>query len=208
MLTNVGRTIDAVEQLRQATDMLALYVYTPLSLASTLVIAGQAEQAKPFFDAAIQVAPGSGFANRISVSRATATGDLQALLDPRLSMPKELNMAVVAGYRAVEAGTAGAKAQAVQTLLALPEDQQYSAVVWLLGDLGATHDAFRIAKRLVVGGSAGPSIFWHPSMRGALDDPDFPALAAEVGLMKYWKASGTRPDACSDKSPPAFCQMI
>ena len=124
MLADVGRLTDAVDQLHQANDMLALYVYTPLSLANTLVIAGKPEQAKPFFDAAIELAPNSGFANQIAVSKATATGDIQALLDPKLAMPAELRAALVAGYRAVESGDAGAKTQAVRALLALPEDQQ------------------------------------------------------------------------------------
>ena len=57
MLANVGRTADAVDQLRQADDMLALYVYTPLSLADVLVAAGKREEAGQYFDAAIDLAP-------------------------------------------------------------------------------------------------------------------------------------------------------
>lgn len=208
MLADVGRAADAVEQLRQANDMLALYVYTPRTLADALVEAGKAEEAKPFFDAAIQLAPDSAFANRIAVASATATGDIEALLDSRLSLPTELRAALLMGYRAVKSGNAGAKAQAVQALLALPEKQQSDAVARLLGDLGATHDAFRIASRLAAQAFHGPSLFWYPSMRGALSDPGFPALAAHLGLMKYWKATHTRPDACNDKSPPPFCRMI
>lgn len=207
MLAGVGRLAEAVDQLRQANDMLALYVYTPFSLAHTLVIAGEPEKAKPFFDAAIQLAPDSRLAMRIASSRATATGDVDALLDPRLSLPAELGSALVAGYRAVESGNAGAKAQAAEALLALRENQQYSTIAWLLADLGATQEAFRMASRLATQG-AGPAMFWHPSMRSTLDDPDFPALATQLGLMKYWKATRTKPDACNDKSPPAFCRMI
>ena len=208
MLTQVGRTIDAVDQLHQANDMLALYVYTPLSLATTLVIAGKPAQAKPFFDAALRLAPNPGLANQITLSRATATGDIQVLLDQKLALPAELRAALVAGYRAMQSGNADAKEQAVQALLALPGNQKYYAVAWLLADLGATQDAFRIANRLVTGGYAGPSIFWHPSMRSALDDPGFPALATQLGLVQYWQATRTKPDACNDKRPPAFCRMI
>jgi hypothetical protein len=50
MLANVGRITEAVDQLRQADDMLALYVYTPLTLAGSLVAAGKTEEAKLFFD--------------------------------------------------------------------------------------------------------------------------------------------------------------
>ena len=208
MLADVGRVADAVEQLRQANDMLALYVYTPSTLADALVEEGKAEEAKPFFDAAIQLAPDSAFVNRIAVARATATGDIEALLDPKLSLSTELRAALLMGYRAVKSGNAGAKAQAVQALLALPEEQQNDAVARLLGDLGATHDAFRIASRLAAEAFHGPSLLWYPSLRGALRDPGFPALAAQLGLMKYWKATHTRPDACNDKSPPPFCRMI
>jgi hypothetical protein len=208
MLANVGRMIDAVDQLHRANDTLALYVYTPYSLASALVIAGKPGEAKPFFDAAIQIAPDAGFAGRIAVSQAIAMGDTQFLLDPRLPMPEERRTALVTGYRAVKSQNAGMKTQAIHTLLALPENQQNYAVAWLLADLGATHEAFRIASRLTTGGYTDPSIFWHPSMRVALDDPEFPALATQLGLMKYWKATRKKPDLCSDKSPPAFCSTI
>jgi tetratricopeptide (TPR) repeat protein len=208
MLASVGRMTDAVDQLRQANDMLALYVYTPRSLANTLVIAGQPEQAKPFFDAAIQLAPDFRIANPIARARATATGDINALLDPGLSLPAEQRAALVMGYRAMESGNAGVKEQTVHALLALPENQQNTAVAWLLADLGAAREAFGLASRLVTEGYSGPSMFWHRSMRSALDDPEFPALATQLGLMKYWKATGTMPDVCNEKSAPAFCSMI
>jgi tetratricopeptide (TPR) repeat protein len=208
MLADVGRLASAVDHLYQANDMLALYVFTPLSLAETLVIAGKTEQSKPFFDAAIELAPDPSFASRIARTKATATGDVQALPDPGLSMSPEQRAALQAGFGAVKAGNASAKAQAVQSLLALPEVQQYNAVAWLLADLGATEEALRLARRLVTERRSAPAMLWHPSMRTALDQPDFPALATELGLMKYWKATRTKPDACNNKNAPAFCRMI
>ena len=156
MLSNVGRMTEAVEQLRQANDMLALYLYTPLDLAGRLVIAGKPQEAKPFFDAAIQLAPDPGFAGALASYRATATGDINALQDPKLTMPAELRTALLMAYRSVQSGNAEAKAQAAQSLLALREDQQSGTVAWLLADLGATHDAFRITSRLAAGNTPGP----------------------------------------------------
>ena len=69
MLLNVGRTAEAVEQLHQANNMLALYVYTPLNLAQALVIAGKPDAAKPHFDAAIDLAPNAGFAKWLAMTR-------------------------------------------------------------------------------------------------------------------------------------------
>jgi len=208
MLLNVGRLAGAVDQLRQANDMLALYVYTPLNLADALVAAGKPEEAKPHFDAAIALAPDSGFAGRIAVSKATETADIQSLLDPKLPISADLRSALLKGYRAMASGDAGAKTQAVQTLLALPEDQRKTAVAKLLAALGADHEAFQIARRLAAQDYPGPSLFWYPNMRGTLADPAFPAVAEQLGLMKYWKTTRTRPDVCNEKAPPPFCSMI
>ena len=100
------------------------------------------------------------------------------------------------------------KAQAVQALLALPEDQENDAVARLLADLGASHEAFQIAARLAATEYPGPSIFWYRNMRAILNDRGFPAVAAQLGLMRYWKTTHTRPDVCNEKAPPPFCGMI
>jgi hypothetical protein len=199
---------EALEQLRQANDMLALYLPTRMSLANALVIAGQPEAAGPVYDAAAQLTPDARIAARISVIKAIAMGDFGILHDSKLSMDPAMRAALLGGYRAVESDNAGAKAQAARALVALRPEQRNAAVVWLLADLGATGDAFEIAGRSTTRGNANPSIFWHPSMRGVLRDPGFPAVAEQLGLMNYWKTTKTRPDACNEPSPAPFCGMI
>ena len=208
MLANVGRVTEAVDQLRQANDMLALYIYTPLTLADALVEAGKPEEARPYFDAAIALAPNSAFADQLAISKAADTGDIKTLRDPKLPINAALRAALLAGYSAAASGDAGTKPKAVQALLALPEDQQSVAVAMLLADLGANHEAFRIVSRLATDEYPGPSLFWYRRLRGTLHDPGFPALATQFGLMKYWKTTRTRPDVCSEKAAPPFCRMI
>jgi tetratricopeptide (TPR) repeat protein len=209
MLLNVGRVADAVDQLRQANDMLALYVYTPLTLADGLLAAGKRDEARQYFDSAIALAPDSGFADRIAVSEATETGDIQRLLDPKLPIHPYFRAALLKGYRAVESRDAGAKAEAIRALLALPEDQQDDSVARLLGELGANQEAFRLASRIAATGEyPGPSIFWHQSMRATLSDSAFPAVAERLGLMHYWRTTHTKPDVCSTNGPPPFCRLI
>ena len=208
MLVNVGRTAEAVEQLHQANDMLALYVYTPLTLADALVVAGKPDEAKTYFDAAIDLAPDAGFAKRLASYKATGMGDINLLLDPTLPISAELRAALLKGYRARTSSDSAAKAQAVEALLALPENQQWDAVAKLLADLGANHEAFRMASRIAMDEYPGPSVFWNRSMRTALADPGFAAVATQLGLMNYWKTTHTRPDVCNEKEPPAFCGMI
>ena len=209
MLVDVGRIAEALEQLHQADDMLALYVYTPLTLANALVVAGKPDEAKPYFDAAIDLAPDAAFAQRLTLYKATQTRDVNLLLDPKLPIPEEQRTAVLKGYRAMASRDAGEKAQAVQALLSLPEDKQNDVVAKLLGDLGADHDAFQVASRFATTHAyAGTSLFWYPGMRGALDDPAFADLARQLGLMDYWRETHTRPDVCAAKEPPPFCRTI
>jgi Tfp pilus assembly protein PilF len=206
MLVDVGRIAEGVEQLRQADDMLALYVYTPLTLANALVVAGKPDEAKHYFNAAIELAPDPGLANWLASHKATAIGDIELLLDPKLSISAPTRAALVKGYRARASGDAAAKAQAVQALLALPEDQQNDAVARLLADLGANREAFQVATRIAV--RSGPAVFWYPDMRATLADPGFPALAKQLGLMGYWKTTHSRPDVCGESAPPSFCRII
>ena len=208
MLTNVGRLTDALAELRQANDMLALYVYTPLALATSLAVAGKAEEAKHFFDAAIDLAPDAAFAQGLSVFKARQLGDPTALRDPKLPVPETTRTALLAGYQATASKDSGAKTRAVRGLLALPISQQSDAVARLLADLGATHEALQVAARLADREFPGPSVFWYPSMRPALSDPGFPAIATQLGLMRYWKTSRTKPDVCATKDAPSFCRMI
>ena len=209
MLLNVGRTDEAVEHLHKANNMLALYVYTPLYLAQALVVAGKPDQAKTHFDAAIDLAPNAAFAKRLASNKATQTGDINLLVDPTLPLPDELRAALLEGHRARATRDTGARAHAVETLLALKEDQQTEAVARLLADLGATREAFQVAARIATTREfPGPTIFWTPSMRGTLADPGFPALASQLGLVKYWTTTRTRPDVCSGEAPPPFCRML
>jgi tetratricopeptide (TPR) repeat protein len=209
MLVNVGRTAEAIEQLHRANDMLALYVYTPLTLARALVVAGKPGEAKSYFDAAIDLAPDAAFATSLKRVKATELGDINLLLDPTMPISAELRAALLQGHRALASPDSGTKAQAVQALLALTEDQQRDAVARLLADLGANHEAFQIATRLATTREyPGPSLFWDRRMRGTLADPGFSAVAMQLGLLKYWTTTHTRPDVCDEKAPPPFCRMI
>lgn len=208
MLIDAGRLTDGLTQLRQANDMLALYVYTPLTLAYALVAAGKPTEARTYFNAARDLAPTAVFAERIAIQAATATGNVEALSDPKLPISADVRVALVSGYRAARSNDAGARAAAVSALLALPEDDQRDGAALLLGILGAHHEAFVMASRLANRNYHGSSLFWYPGMRGALSDPAFPKLAEQLGLLHYWKATRTKPDVCSAAAAPPFCRMI
>ena len=70
MLANVGRITEAVEQLRQAgrhAGALRLYA---VDTRRCLVVAGKTDEAKKFFDAAIDLAPNNQFAKNLVAFKA------------------------------------------------------------------------------------------------------------------------------------------
>jgi tetratricopeptide (TPR) repeat protein len=208
LLMHLGRISEAVEELRLANDMLSLYVYTPLTLSDALAASGKPDEARQYFQASIDLAPDSDFAGYMTATLASQFGDIDALAKPDLPMPEKRREALLAGFRALASGNPIAMGEAAQALVRLPPNQQNDSVALLLGKLGADHAAFQVAARLAESEYPGPSIFWYPSMRGALDDPAFPALAEHLGLVNYWKTSRTRPDVCKAPSAPGFCKLL
>ena len=109
MLANVGRIAEAVEQLHRANNMLALYVYTPLTLAQVLVIAGKPAEARRYFDAAIDLAPNADFASWLTRYKATQIGDADLLHDPALPIAAEVRAALLKGYAALASRDSGSE---------------------------------------------------------------------------------------------------
>ncbi|HET7575104.1 MAG TPA: TIR domain-containing protein [Sphingomicrobium sp.] len=205
MLENVGRLDDAIEQYRAATDMLALWPDSQRSLASALVAADRVEEAIPHFDEAIRLSKDPTLDQWIAVTEGTETGDYAAALtplrDPRYQMSEARRAARLSGYEALASGDPKAKSKAVQMLLALPKKEQGNWVATMLAALGANREALQAASQT-------PALFWHRSMRGVLNDPGFPAVAKQLGLMAYWKNSHTKPDVCLTQGAPPFCRSI
>lgn len=212
MLQNVGRFADSVGELRRATDMLALDGNSQFTLGDALLVTGKAEEARPHLDSSIDLFPDTDFASFVAIAEATESGDyaagVKALRDPKLQMPASQRSALLTGFQAMISGNVGSKGQAVRALLALPGDQKDIFVTRLLAALGANREALQAFADGVGSRFDWLTLLWYPSMRGVLDEPAFPALASRLGLVKYWRLTHTRPDACSAKAAPPFCQMI
>jgi tetratricopeptide (TPR) repeat protein/TolB-like protein len=205
LLAKVGRLGDAIEQQQAATAMLALWPDSQRALAEALVATDRLDEAKLHFNQAVELSKSSDLEKRIAVDSGMETGDLAAaiaaLRDPQLQIPDETLAALLAGYQALASPSAGTKTKAVQLLVAVPHDKRIDAVATMLAALGATRQALAVA-------SERPGVLWRRSMRAALDDPGFPAVAEQLGLMSYWKGSHTKPDVCLAKGAPAFCRLI
>jgi hypothetical protein len=205
LLENVGRLGEATEEFRAATDMLALWPDSQRALAEALVATGRLDEATAHVEMAVDLSNDSDLAQRIAVTGGTETGDyaaaLAALRNPRFEITEETRLPLTTGYEALASGDAQSKAKAIRALLALPKARNDQRIATMLAALGANHEALQFA-------SESPSWFWLRSMRGVLNDPGFPAVAKQLGLMAYWKNSHTKPDVCLTQDAPPFCRSI
>lgn len=213
MLQNVGRYADAAAEAAQAVDMLAFDRESQFSLARSLNVLGEREEAKQHFDSMIELEPDPALAKDfIAVTEATETGDypaaINALANPKLRTPAAQSAALVAAFRAIASGNAAMKLEAAKALFALPDDQQNYVVVRTLAVLGASREALQLFVKGINSRYDWPSLLWYPSMRAVLNEPAFPAVAERMGLMNYWRTTRTKPDVCATKGPPPFCRMI
>ena len=78
------------------------------------MIAGKPGEAKPHFDAAIDLAPNAAFAKWLATYKAMQIGEIDLLADPALSISDEARAALLQGYRARASRDAAARTKAIE----------------------------------------------------------------------------------------------
>ena len=213
-LVEVGRLNDAIGEYRRAIDIMALDADSQLSLAQAYVATGRADLAKPRLDAAYELNSDPQLPGQVTVSLAPVTGNyasaLHILNDPENGAPPPIRPALSGAFAALLSKNPAAKTNAVAALKAMPPAAHGGMYAALLAALGANRAALDAVVTAALGTKRAGARSWlfTPPMAGALRDPSFPAVAERLGLMKYWRTTHTRPDACSVKGPPPFCRML
>jgi hypothetical protein len=214
-LREVGRNEDATVEYRRGVDVLALNGATQDALAWALLETGHADEAKTHTDAAVDLSNDPKGRNRELVLMAPATHDyaaaLKALDDVPDLAPPAIRAAWTAAFRALLAPTPQATSAAVSLLAAAPSSQGRSArtTISLLGLLGAHAQALGTVQALA---KTQPwrarMALLSTAMAGTRADPGFAQVAEQLGLIRYWRASHTRPDFCKAAGAPAICGTI
>ena len=212
-LLEVGRNTAALAEFRRAVDTLALEFESQEALAIALTEAGDDRGAKEHVDAAVDLTGDPGQRAGVMLILAPINQEYAAALagldEPTLPYSQNVIAAWRTALQALAANRSGDKA-AIATLVALPDDGQEATItVGLLGALGANREAVALIERRPAAGEPGVrSLLFVPSMDGARRLPEFPAVVERLGLMRYWRQSKTRPDACTQTNQPAFCSKI
>lgn len=211
VMMEVGRVGDAVGEYQRGVDTLPLNGSTQIALGVALIAQGHPEASADHFKSALDMVDDSSAADLITILAAPMLGKYdgveKALQNPKLQLPPATVAAVSKAAQALQSQNPAEKAAAIQALAALSPDDGNMAAIFYLGALGANRQALANVEALANSHRARMWL-WIPPLRGVLRDPAFPAAAQRLGLMRYWKASHTKPDACSDRDAPAFCSMI
>jgi TolB-like protein len=122
---------------------------------------------------------------------------------------------------AMKAGSATARHNAAKAMLGiigpgqdlvsmLPHEvyDQGNAIAMLamLGDVDAAFEQAR--KYLVRDSFANSSFLFWPNLGAFRADPRFMKLAADIGLVDYWRSAGKWPDFCDEPGRPYDCKAV
>lgn len=212
-LMSVGRIDEAMRELDRSTDILPLNGGSQFSLGKAMLIKGDPDAAAKRFDTVLDLVDLPGIADNLIVAKAAITGKNagadKAMLNPKFGVFAQNVRANADSLAALDSTDPQVKARAVAELNALNPDWISMPEVPLFGALGDNADAMKYLERNVQTGNASAREWlWYPTMDGVRRDPAFPALLQRIGLMHYWKATHTKPDACSDRNSPPFCSML
>ena len=213
-LDEVGRNAAAVGEYRRAVDTLALEYESQEALAISLTNTGDERSAKEHLDAAVDLTGDPGQRAIVALILAPTTHDYEgAITDldaPTMPYAKNILSAWRVALKALAAGATGDRPAAVSALVALPDEGQETIItVGLLGALGANREATALVERRAAAREPGARAFlFMPSMAGARAEPGFASVADRLGLMRYWRATRTRPDICGRATSPPFCRSI
>jgi hypothetical protein len=208
-LQRTGRIRDSLPLYRTAAELRPFGTGALYGYGQTLALLGNGE-AYSHFERTFAGLPSSfGWENWIGAAVFLGIGDAEALLaappasisEPVLKCWRDLNAAIRSQQQSARAaGAAKAKECLAAGVLTTPP------ALWALSALGDLDDAFAVAgdPRAL---SGAPAALFAPPTRAMRADPRFLPLVEKLGLMEYWKASGTRPDVCETEAAP-FCAAL
>jgi class 3 adenylate cyclase/TolB-like protein len=217
LLFDVGRSADGVGSIERAAaaNPLSLNITTDIYLvANGQTAAGDAELAR--LQRLWPDSPQIWWDRLLVYSMEERWDDLFALLDDRQPRPKsfsDLDIQVLrTTFAAQKSRTPAAIAEAKRQLLTAPPHvpEQLQARFMALADLGLADDAFRLADRwsqAPLTAFNAPHYLFDPGGAALRRDRRFIALAAKLGLVDYWRATGRWPDFCARPDLPYDCKV-
>ena len=215
-LLGVGRAADARRMFQRARDVAPLHPAPLAGLGRINAGEGRVAEAKAVFAAIDSLADAPDYLTNVLVSNALWTRDYADAVKLMQSLPPfgppEVSAAIVAGFRALASGDPVAEARAAAVLEPVAARCKCNGAfnVRMLAALGATDAAFRQLEELARRRPepALEAVTWDPVFADVRRLPGFASLTERLGLIRYWRATKTRPDICAAGNAPPVCATI
>ena len=211
-LFEVGRIRDGLGEFQRSIDVLALDPGSHVSMGLGLIAIGRPNESRRHLQQAIDLSSDkvpSEIAIAVPMLAGRYSAALEIMREQSGSIPPELTTSLTDGLQALVSRSPVERTRAVGELASLPPQLNTRLTASLLAALGANGAALRsVEKAAASNQSEARSWLFYPIMAAITHDASFPAVAQRLGLIAYWKTTHTKPDLCSAKGPPPFCQTI
>ena len=213
LLGAVGRGRDALVWFRRAHDINPLWVSGNGLLAFNLALEGHLTESRAVVAQMALQWPDLTKNWRFRTNALTgATDDALAQLADPAARPTEMDLKALDAYSAAlkvsALKEAAAKAGAVKAVMEAVSTGSLGrgTALTLLAMLGDLDGAFAQARYYKPVPPSAPQYLFLPATAAMRSDPRFMQVAANLGLVNYWRSTGQWPDFCSEPGLPYDCR--
>ena len=210
-LLSVGRMADSVEAAKNGVELEPASSYNRYQYILALIYSGQFSRAKEDITQARKKWPGDYAIDLADFSFQFRYGDPRTALQllPRVANASDADMTpdrkLIAARLDPTAANIDAAIAALHTLPAM-DPAGHNDVLTALGNFGRVDQAYQLLQDPRFQPFVDRAILFRPDFAGVRADPRFMAVAARLGLVRYWRRSGYWPDFCSSEQLKYECK--
>ncbi len=210
-LAGVGRMANSVEEARRAVELDPLSSFTRSQYILSLTYAGNLSRAKAEIAEARKKWPNNADIEWAEYGFQYRYGDPKVAeqLMPRVLDEKDADMAPNLKLLAARMDPTPAK---IDDAIAAfrgrwgSEPRGEAKVLLALGTFGKTDDIYELLGDPKFQPFIDPSLLFRPEFASVRSDPRFMQVAARLGLVRYWRESGSWPDFCASEQLKYDCK--
>lgn len=210
-LAGVGRMADSVDEARRAVELDPLSSFTRSQYIVSLAYAGNLSQAKSEIAAARKKWPNNADIEWAEYGFQYRYGDprMAEQLMPRVLDAKDADMAPNLKLLAARMDPTPAKIDDAIAAFRIrwgSEPRAEAKVLLALGAFGKTNDIYQLLDDPKFQPFIEPDLLFRPEFISIRSDPRFMQIAARLGLVRYWRESGSWPDFCTSEQLKYDCK--
>jgi tetratricopeptide (TPR) repeat protein len=209
-LLSVGRISDAVDAAQRSIELDPGASFARSHFIQSLIFSGQYLKAKAALADARKKWPNDPFIDFAEFSLDSRSGDFRAALEvlPKVE-DNDADIDVARKVFAARMDRTPAKIDAAIAALSANSPNDPGANNGLLGalaDFGRTDEAYKLMEDPKFAPAINSSLLFRPGFEAIRADQRFMAVAARLGLVRYWRQTGNWPDFCSAEKLAYDCK--